>query len=63
MAIPTLFTIVLLVFLLVHAVPGNPFQGEKAVSKEVMQQLIHRSTDGAATIVFPYHHALTISYF
>ncbi|MCX8515101.1 MAG: ABC transporter permease subunit [Burkholderiales bacterium] len=40
-AIPTLFTIVLIVFLLVRAVPGNPFQGEKALSPEVMKQLLH----------------------
>jgi oligopeptide transport system permease protein len=40
-AIPTLFTIVLIVFLLVRAVPGNPFQGEKAISPEVMKQLLH----------------------
>lgn len=41
-AIPTLFTIVLLVFLLVHLTPGNPFQGERALTPEVMQQLLHR---------------------
>ena len=41
-AIPTLFCIILLVFLLVHAAPGNPFEGEKALSPEVMKQLLHQ---------------------
>ncbi|MDQ5920389.1 MAG: oligopeptide transport system permease protein [Pseudomonadota bacterium] len=41
-AIPTLLAIILLVFLLVHLVPGNPFQGEKAFSPEVMQELLHQ---------------------
>jgi oligopeptide transport system permease protein len=41
-AIPTMFSIVLLVFLLVHATPGNPFDGEKALSPEVMKQLLHQ---------------------
>ena len=41
-AIPTMFTIVLLVFLLVHATPGNPFQGEKVLSPEVMKELLHQ---------------------
>lgn len=41
-AIPTMFSIILLVFLLVHATPGNPFQGEKALSPEVMKQLLHQ---------------------
>jgi len=41
-AIPTMFSIVLLVFLLVHATPGNPFQGEKALSPEVMKELLHQ---------------------
>ena len=41
-AIPTMFCIILLVFLLVHATPGNPFQGEKALSPEVMKQLLHQ---------------------
>ncbi len=40
--IPTIFILILLVFFLVHVAPGNPFQGEKALSKEVMQQLIHQ---------------------
>ena len=41
-AIPTMFCIVLLVFSLVHATPGNPFQGEKALTPEVMKQLLHQ---------------------
>lgn len=41
-AIPTMFCIVLLVFSLVHATPGNPFEGDKALSPEVMQQLLHQ---------------------
>lgn len=41
-AIPTMFCIVLLVFSLVHATPGNPFQGEKALSPEVMKELLHQ---------------------
>lgn len=41
-AIPTLFCVVLLVFLLVHLTPGNPFEGEKALTPEVMHQLLHQ---------------------
>ncbi|MBP9742102.1 MAG: ABC transporter permease subunit, partial [Burkholderiales bacterium] len=41
-AIPTMVTIILLVFLLVHLTPGNPFQGEKALSPEVMAELLHQ---------------------
>ena len=41
-AIPTMFCIILLVFSLVHLAPGNPFDGEKALSPEVMQQLLHQ---------------------
>jgi oligopeptide transport system permease protein len=41
-SIPTMVIIVLLVFLLVHLTPGNPFQGEKALSPEVMKQLLHQ---------------------
>lgn len=41
-AIPTMFVIVLLVFLLVHLTPGNPFQGERSLSPEVMKQLLHQ---------------------
>ena len=42
LAIPAMFGIILLVFLLVHLTPGNPFQGEKALPPEVMQELLHR---------------------
>jgi oligopeptide transport system permease protein len=41
-AIPTMFTIVLLVFLLVRLTPGNPFQGERALPPQVMHELLHR---------------------
>jgi oligopeptide transport system permease protein len=41
-AIPTLFMIILLVFLLVHLAPGNPFESEKALTPAVMQQLMHQ---------------------
>lgn len=41
-AIPTMFCIILLVFSLVHCTPGNPFEGEKALSPEVMRQLLHQ---------------------
>lgn len=41
-AIPTLLSIILLVFLLVHIVPGNPFESEKALTPQVMQQLMHQ---------------------
>ena len=35
----TLFLIILLTFILMHAVPGGPFNGEKQVSKQVMDAL------------------------
>lgn len=41
-AIPTMFGIILLVFALVHLTPGNPFEGEKALSPEVMRELLHQ---------------------
>jgi len=41
-AIPTMFCIVLLVFSLVHATPGTPFDGERALSPEALQQLLHQ---------------------
>lgn len=41
-AIPTMFCIILLVFLMVHLSTGNPFEGEKALSPEVLKQLMHR---------------------
>lgn len=41
-AIPTLFCIIAIVFFTVHLSPGNPFDGEKALSPEVMQELLHR---------------------
>lgn len=41
-AVPTLLSIILLVFLLVHIVPGNPFESEKALTPQVMQQLMHQ---------------------
>lgn len=42
LAIPTLFFIVLLVFLLVHAAPGSPFDGERALSAEALKSLNHQ---------------------
>ncbi len=42
LAIPTLFFIVLIVFSLVHLTPGDPFQGEKAMSPEVLKALRHQ---------------------
>ncbi len=39
MSIVTLFLIILLTFILMHAVPGGPFAGEKQVSKAVLEAL------------------------
>ena len=39
MMLITLFLITLLTFILMHAVPGGPFNGEKQVSKAVMDAL------------------------
>ena len=39
MSIVTLFLIVLLTFILMHAVPGGPFTSEKQVSKQVLEAL------------------------
>lgn len=41
-SIPTLFCIIAIVFFTVHLSPGNPFAGERAVSPEVMQTMLHR---------------------
>ncbi len=41
-AIPTMFCIVLIVFILVHLTPGSPFEGEKALSPEAMRELLHQ---------------------
>jgi oligopeptide transport system permease protein len=41
-ALPTLLGIILLVFLLVHLAPGNPFEGERALPPEVLRQLMHQ---------------------
>jgi len=38
-AIPTIWIIITLSFLLMHAVPGGPFDGEKAVSPEIQKNL------------------------
>jgi oligopeptide transport system permease protein len=40
--IPTMFCVIFLVFALVHLTPGNPFEGEKALSPQVMRQLLHQ---------------------
>jgi oligopeptide transport system permease protein len=42
LVIPTIFCVVSLVFLLVHATPGNPFQNEKSLSPEVLAALLHK---------------------
>ena len=39
MMLITLFLITLLTFILMHAVPGGPFTGEKQVSKAVLDAL------------------------
>src|SRR3990167_8702071 len=41
-AIPSLFIITLVVFLLVRLTPGNPFEGEKALTASSMASLMHR---------------------
>ena len=41
-AIPTLLAIISLVFFLVHLTPGNPFEGERALSAEALKALMHR---------------------
>jgi oligopeptide transport system permease protein len=41
-SIPTLFCVIAIVFFTVHLSPGNPFSGEKALSPEAMQTLLHR---------------------
>src|ERR1700683_3418367 len=38
-AIPVLFIVVTLTFLLVRAAPGNPFTTEKKIPAEIMEQL------------------------
>ena len=38
-AIPVLFIVVTLTFLLVRSAPGNPFTTEKKIPKEIMDQL------------------------
>ena len=39
MMLLTLFLIALLTFVLMHAVPGGPFTGDKQVSKQVLEAL------------------------
>lgn len=39
---PTLLAVVTLVFFLVHLTPGDPFQGERALSPEALQALRHQ---------------------
>ncbi len=39
-AIPTLLAIITLVFILVHMTPGNPFDGERALSPEALKSLM-----------------------
>jgi oligopeptide transport system permease protein len=39
-SIPTLLAIITLVFFLVHLAPGNPFQGDRALSAEALKSLM-----------------------
>ena len=39
-SIPTLLAIITLVFFLVHITPGNPFDGERALSPEALKSLM-----------------------
>ncbi|WP_150466345.1 ABC transporter permease [Francisella sp. SYW-9] len=41
-AIPTLFIVILVSFLMVHMTPGDPFASERALSPEVLKQLHHQ---------------------
>lgn len=41
-SIPTLLAIITLVFFLVHLTPGNPFDGERALTPQAMQELMHQ---------------------
>ncbi|WP_119343307.1 ABC transporter permease [Facilibium subflavum] len=41
-AIPTVFAVVLISFLMVHLTPGDPFATERALSPEVLKQLHHQ---------------------
>lgn len=41
-AIPTMLGVILVVFLLVHLAPGNPFESEKALTPMVMKELMHQ---------------------
>src|SRR5882724_7342577 len=38
-AIPTLLALIVISFVLMHVAPGNPFAGEKNLSKEVMANI------------------------
>lgn len=42
MAIPTIICIIFLVLLIVHATPGGPFDGERALSQEALNALMHK---------------------
>jgi len=41
-SIPTILSIITLVFFLVHMTPGNPFDGERALSPEALASLMHQ---------------------
>lgn len=41
-AIPTIFFVVLISFIMVHMTPGDPFSTERALSPEVLKQLHHQ---------------------
>ena len=38
-AIPVLLSVITITFLMVHSAPGGPFDYERVVSQEVMEQL------------------------
>src|ERR1700683_3954413 len=39
-SIPTLLSIITLVFFLVHLTPGNPFEGDRVLSPEALKSLL-----------------------
>jgi len=41
-AVPTLLAVITLVFFLVHLSPGNPFDGDRALSPEAMATVLHQ---------------------
>ena len=41
-AVPVLLVVITVTFFMVHSAPGGPFDADKAVSKEVLEQLNER---------------------